>query len=354
MKFWQENLNNFTFAVMKKRLVGLVVFGMAFQCMAIAQQRPHYTQYVLNNFIINPAVAGMENYTDLKLSHRHQWVGINDAPVTTYLTIHGAIGKKDSRVSPTTFTPPGENPRGQAYWEQYTAPEPHHGWGGTIINDQTGPLKRTSFYGTYAYHTSISQRTSLSAGISLGFTNNTLNTTKLIFDNPIDPVVASSNEINTWKPDVNVGVWLYSADYYLGVSALQIVNQGLTFAADTLKVSQKSYPHLFVTGAYKFYAGQDFSIMPSFVLRYVNPLPVGIDMIVKAQYRDRIWVGGGYRVNDGVLGLVGVNISSTLNIGYSYDYSTSPLQPFTSGSHEFVIGFLLGNRYGDLCPKNLW
>ena len=58
---------------------------------SFAQQRPHYTQYILNNYIINPAVAGIENYTDVKISHRHQWVGIQDAPVTTYLTIHGPL-----------------------------------------------------------------------------------------------------------------------------------------------------------------------------------------------------------------------------------------------------------------------
>jgi type IX secretion system PorP/SprF family membrane protein len=319
-----------------------------------AQQRPHYTQYVLNNFIINPAVAGIESYTDLKLSHRHQWVGINDAPVTTYLTVHGSIGKKSTRGTPTTFFPEGENPRGRAYWEDYTAAEPHHGWGASIINDQTGPLKRFSAYATYAYHTSLSYRTSISAGMSVGMTNNSLNTTKLVFDNPIDPAVSGSDIINTWKPDVNVGVWVYSPDYYLGISALQVINQGLTFAADTLKVAQKSYPHLFLTGAYKFYAGMDFTIMPSAVVRYINPLPVGVDLMLKAQYRDRFWVGGGYRLNEGILGMVGVNINSTLNIGYSYDYSTSPLQPFTTGSHEFVIGFLIGNRYGDLCPRNLW
>ena len=57
------------------------------------QQKPHYTQYILNQYIINPAITGIENYADVKLSHRHQWVGMQDAPVTTYFTIHGALGK---------------------------------------------------------------------------------------------------------------------------------------------------------------------------------------------------------------------------------------------------------------------
>jgi type IX secretion system PorP/SprF family membrane protein len=339
---------------MKRILVSVFLF-MAIS--ATAQQRPHYTQYVLNNFIINPAVAGIENYTDVKLSHRHQWVGIQDAPVTTYATLHGRIGKKDDRYSgtnPTSLTPPGQNPRGEAYWEQYTAPEPHHGWGASFISDRTGPLSRVSVYGTYAYHTNLNARTNISAGFSLGLTNNTLNTTKLLFDNPIDPAVASSGNINTFRPDVNAGIWIYNANYYAGISALQIINQGFTFAADTLKTSVKNYPHLFLTAGYKLYAGPDFTLLPHAVLRIVDPLPVGIDLLMKAQYRDIFWVGGGYRVNDGIMGMLGVNINSTLNVGYSYDYTTSLLRPFTQGTHEIVIGFMLGNRYGDLCPRNLW
>ena len=60
----------------------------------MAQQKPHYTQYVLNNYILNPALSGIENYTDIKISHRHQWAGLTDAPVTTYLSIQGPLGKK--------------------------------------------------------------------------------------------------------------------------------------------------------------------------------------------------------------------------------------------------------------------
>lgn len=337
---------------MKSLLIGIA--GLLMSAGAWAQQRPHYTQYVLNNFIINPAVAGIEHYTDLKLSHRHQWVGIQDAPVTTYATIHGSIGKDDYRTNPTSFLPEGENPRGKAYWEDYTAPKPHHGWGVTIINDKTGPLSRFSAYGTYAYHLPLGVRTTLSGGISVGLTNNTLNTTKLLFDNPIDPAVAGSGTLNTMRPDMNAGLWLYSGNYFAGVSVLQIIDQGLEFSNNTLTTSNKKYPHFFGTFGYKFYAGVDFSIIPSVVVRYVDPLPVGVDISMKAQYRDRFWFGGAYRVNDGISAMVGVNVSNTFNLGYAYDYTTSPLQNFTKGTHEVVLGFLIGNKYGDLCPRNLW
>src|SRR5204863_9264443 len=109
---------------MKKVLLILLLLNSV--CAAVAQQRPHYTQYILNNYILNPALSGIENYTDLKLSYRNQWTGIDGAPVTVYLSAHAPIGKKDYRTSSTSFEVPGENPRGQSYWEDYTAAAPHH------------------------------------------------------------------------------------------------------------------------------------------------------------------------------------------------------------------------------------
>src|SRR5215216_6653305 len=109
-----------------------------------SQVRSHYTQYILNNYILNPAISGIENYTDVKISLRDQWVGLNGSPQTAYFTIHGPLGKKNYTPSATGYSVPGENPRGAAYWESYTAAEPHHGIGMTVINDRTGNFNRFS------------------------------------------------------------------------------------------------------------------------------------------------------------------------------------------------------------------
>lgn len=336
---------------MRKVFTVLMLMG-AFA--ADAQQRPHYTQYILNNYIINPAVAGIESYTDVKASHRHQWVGIQDAPVTTYFTIHGSIGKEDDRTTTSSYVPEGGNPRGKAYWQDYQSAKPHHGWGAQVINDRTGPLNRFSAYGTYAYHLGLSPRVSLAAGVSLGVTNNSLNTSKLIFDVPVDPAVASSGYLNSLRPDLNIGLWLYGADFFAGASVMQVLPQGLAFANDSLKVKRQAYPHTFLTAGYRFMASEDINILPSVVVRYIDPLPLGVDLNVKLQYQDRLWIGGGYRINDGVSGMVGFAVSSVFNIGYSYDYTTSKLNNYSKGTHEIVVGFMLGNKWGDMCPRNLW
>ena len=53
--------------------------------------------------------------------------------------------------------------------------------------------------------------------------------------------------------------------------------------------------------------------------------------------------------------MAGVNISNTVSVGYSYDAATTRrLRNYTGDTHEIVIGFLLNNKYGDSCPRNVW
>jgi type IX secretion system PorP/SprF family membrane protein len=324
---------------------------------AFAQQRPYYTQYIMNNYIINPAVAGIENYWDVKASHRMQWVGLQDAPVTTYLTFHGPLKKSNyERESPTTFRARGDNPRGEAYWRDYTAADPHAGVGFTIINDKTGPLNRFAAYGTYAYHIGLSPTTNLSAGVSVGMTNISLDASKLDFGSiTVDPAVGSSGIINRLKPDVSAGLWLYSKDYFVGLSAQQIVPQNVSFSDNTVSLTGgKLIPHLFLSAGYRMQISDDVSFLPSMLIRYISPLPVGYDVNAKFQYQDIMWLGASYRYKDGFAAMMGVNLNHSINIGYSYDLQTSRLNTVSRGTHEILIGFLLGNKWGDWCPRNLW
>ncbi len=335
----------------------IVCIGLFFAIAAGAQQRPYYTQYIMNNYIINPAVAGIENYWDVKASHRMQWVGLQDAPVTTYLTIHGPLKKSEyDRESATSFHASGSNPRGDAYWRDYTSAEPHQGIGFTILNDKTGPLNRFAAYGTYAYHLSLSPRTSLSAGVSAGITNMSLDASKLNFGTVnVDPAVAGSGVINRIKPDVSAGLWLYSKDYFLGLAAQQIIPEQIAFSDNTVYLQNgKLLPHLFLSAGYRIQMTDDVSLLPSLLVRYISPLPVGFDVNAKLQYQDLIWVGASYRYQDGFAAMVGLNVNHNINIGYSYDIQTSALNTVSHGTHEILIGFLLNNKYGDWCPRNLW
>jgi type IX secretion system PorP/SprF family membrane protein len=317
---------------------------------AYAQQQPYYTQYILNNFILNPALAGIENYWDFKVSYRNQWVGLNGAPTTLYLTINAPLGKTDYDYETPNTVPDlkAKSLGAKQFLMEYTAPPAHSGLGFTVINDKTGPLSRIAAYGSYAYHLPVGEKTSLSFGVSVGVQEVNVDVNSVDFgqSNPVDPAAFSSGYLNKLEPDVNAGLWLSNKNFFLGLSAQQIVpvpinasNQSTDSSGVTL-LTGKLIPHTFFTAGYKIEAGDDIIVMPSVMLSYVKPLPLGVDVNAKVQYQDLLWVGFSYRYNRGFAAMLGVNISSTVNLGYSYDYSTTQLNTVSSGTHEIVLGFL--------------
>ncbi len=342
---------------MKKTLLTLIIVSCIHT--VFAQQRPHYTQYILNQYIINPALSGIENYTDLKISGRDQWVGFNGAPRTVYLSVHTPVGKNDLRTNATSYSIPGQNPRGQAYWESYTAAKPHHGVGLTVINDQTGNLSHFTANATYAYHLGLGPRTNLSAGFSAGVSVHTFNADKANFGGGAsDPVVGNiRNQFNKLKPDMGAGLWLYSSDYFIGLSAQQVIPQKLSFVDDaTFETKGRLIPHVFLTAGYRFLLGEDVNAIPSVMFKYINGVFKNNyqgELNLKMQYRDLFWVGGSYRQFDGYAAMLGLNVGNTFNIGYSYDFTKTPINTYSRGTHELMIGFLIGNRYSEKCPRCL-
>jgi len=342
--------------MMKRLRIIAGLMGMLFAFSVQAQQRPHYTQYILNNYVINPAISGIENYVDAKMSIRNQWVGISGAPQTFYLTVHGPIGKTDEKMTNTSFATDGENPRGKRYWEEYTASEPHHGIGLNVINYKTGYINRFYATGTYAYHMALNARTNISAGFGLGLSGTNIDLTKIQLANSFDPVImGGTGEYNKISPELNAGIWIYNPDYFIGLSAQQVIPSKF-YLSDSSLNNSTTVPHLFGTVGYRFFLTEDISALPSVMLRYISAMPLYTDLNVKLQYQDRIWIGASYRFNEGFAGMAGVNISNTFNISYAYDVNNSKymLSTMQKGTHEIVLGFLLNNKYGDTCPRNVW
>lgn len=339
---------------MQKNLIILLLIIIS--CAVNAQQRPYYTQYVMNNYILNPAISGIENYTDVKLSYRNQWVGIDGAPKTFYFTIHAPIGKKDYRTTATSFNMQGENPRGKAYWEEYTAPEPHHGIGFSMVNYKTGYINRFFINGSYAYHLGLSPNTNLAAGFAGGISSISVDASQIKLANPVDPAIGNAiANIRKIKAELSAGLWLYSSRYFVGLSAQQIIPQKLQLV-DNNYDKTTLVPHVFATAGYRFYLNDEISALPSVMLRYVPSQPIFADANIKMQYLDKFWIGGNIRLKEGFAAMTGFNISSTFNVSYSYEVNNSRylLQSQQRGSHEIVFGFLLGNKYGDTCPRNVW
>lgn len=331
-----------------KRFCTIVLFVIA-GLQVRAQQRPQYTQYVFNPILVNPAVSGIENYTDVKAGYRSQWTGLTGAPVTSYFTVNAPIGSNFIEGDATQSPANGDNPLGRAFTQTYMAAEPHHGIGLTIVTDKAGPIRQTNFDATYAYHIGISPTLNLAVGVSAGISNYTLNTSEVTTEFS-DPAINGGN-YNQFKPDVGAGLWAYSSMYFIGASVQQLLPQTISFSNNSIYNQGKTVPHFFFTAGYKLFLNDDITLLPSVMAKIVNPVPVTYDVNLKLAFRDHFWVGGAYRQQDAVAAMVGFNIGSFISLGYSYDYTTSNLNTVSNGTHEIVIGLFLNNRYKVTCPQ---
>jgi type IX secretion system PorP/SprF family membrane protein len=250
----------------------------------------------------------------------------------------------------------GENPRGKRYWEEYTSSDPHHGIGLNLSNYKTGYISRYYATASYAYHMAVNVRTNLSAGFGLGLSGTSVDLSHIELANPIDPAIGNgTGELHRTTPELNAGLWLYSANYFAGLSAQQIIPSKFILTDSSLNGST-TVPHLFATAGYRFFITEDITALPSIMFRYISSMPLYADINLKMQYQDRVWVGGSYRFNEGFAAMAGLNISQSINISYAYDLNNSSymLPTMQKGTHEIVIGFMINNTFGDMCPRNVW
>ncbi len=305
-----------------KILLGLLLLSIC----SHAQQRPQYSLYYQNNYILNPAIAGIEDYFDTKLSYRNQWLGINGAPTTTYITSQGPLGNIEKG---------------------------HHGIGFNVIEDRTGPTSQLTIDASYAYHIPLTKRIKIAFGVSAGATQYSLATDQLVLDQNFDPAVPK-NRASQLVPDLVAGIWIYSEQFYFGASMTQLLPSQVNFNTQDKNPLNRLQPHQFVTAGYKFFLTEDISLTPSVMIKHVSPVPVSFDLNGKLQYKDIMWLGTSIRRTDGFSLSAGFYISRSLNVSYAYDYTYSPLQQYTSGSHEIILGLQLGNKTGVRCPKMNW
>ncbi|MEO6150878.1 MAG: type IX secretion system membrane protein PorP/SprF [Mucilaginibacter sp.] len=326
-----------------KRAIILLVAFFAPNHFVKAQQKPQYTQYMLNSYLLNPAFAGIENYIDIKAGYRNQWAGLDGSPKTTYLTATMPIGKGFLNGGPGSG-----NPSGRSYTQTYMAAEPHHGVGLFLLSDEAGLLKSTSVSGSYAYHLGLSPSVNMSAGVTAGVNRYTLNSSAVTTTDPGDPLV-NAGSIGAWNPDISIGAVAYSSDYYIGVSVQQLFPQRV-FAEDVLKGS-KTVPHFFVTSGVRLFLTDEITLVPSAVVKVIRPMPLAFDVNLKLNFHDVFWIGSSYRKDDSFGAFAGFNLSSLISVGYYYDMTTSYLKTVSQGTHEIVLGIMLNNKYQVKCPQ---
>ena len=277
-----------------------------------AQQLPQLSQFMINDFAVNPAIAGMNDYYQIKTSVRNQWVGIEDAPKTTLLSIYGKSSD-------------------------------HVGLGGSVFNDQVGPTSRAGASLTYAYHLNFTDEVKMSMALSGGFTQFKIDKVGWNTFHTDDPLMDGAEAVNL-VPDATFGLNIYEEDkWYLGIAVPQLLNSKLTLIDEdfvnniSVDMDGSLSRHIYVMGMYNLEIDHYWDLQPSVLFKTVSNQNQ-IDMGLKTIYSDKFWMGMDYRTNGDISALLGFIIQEKFMIGYSYDIPNPDISQYTSGSHEFMFG----------------
>jgi len=274
-----------------------------------AQQDSQYTQYMYNTVSVNPGYAGTRGSLSMLGIYRNQWVGLEGAPETLNFSVNSPIGVQGVGV------------------------------GLGFTSDKIGPSTESIITADFSYTIPVSEGTKLSFGVKGGLSLLDLDPNKLLIYNPNDYDLSQKSYSS---PIVGAGLYLHSDSWYLGLSSPNLLE---TEHYDDVQVSTATEKtHVYFIGGYVFTLNSNLKLKPAVLAKGVMGAPLAVDISANALLYNKVSFGLAYRLDAAVSGMAGFQVNDHIMIGYAYDYDTTELGNYNSGSHEIFLRFELGTK----------
>ncbi len=298
---------------MKKLKISIALLFVLAANVATAQLLPQFSQYMFNDYALNPAVAGTHDYWQIKTNYRLQYAGFTDGPQTYLLSGYGPHKKLPM------------------------------GYGGYIFNDVSGAVSNLGVYGSYAYNLRLTGDLRVSMGLFAGLLQQKVDVGAADFEDPNDPVIRGVEKNGTkFMPDASIGAMVYTSQYFGGISVNHLFFNKL-IKSDSSVVNVERMPmHIYIHGGYKYNLNRNFDIVPAVLLKGVPRYDFMIDINVRTIYQKMVWGGLGFRTStknvESLIFILGYNYNDMINIGYSVDFRLGKVRQISSMSHEVMLG----------------
>ena len=301
-----------------KRLV-IVLFGLLAVMTASAQFDPQMGQYMYLPTAYNPAAVGEGDLMKVAGMHRMQYVDISNAPMSTWFSFGSpfVIGKTS------------------------------HGAGVRFLNDRYGLFTTQSLYAQYAYRQKLGKGY-LSVGVDLGFVNvgfkgDSVNLSQMQDDyhDANDEAIPSGSK-SGMKFDMGVGLYYSTSTWWVGASYSHVTRPQIDWSDGTSGLEQvvTLVGTMYVSGGYHFRLKnyREWVLTPS-VMVMSDFKSWDVNLTLMCDYKDRYRWGLGYRIMGSVNILLGIDIISGLQLGYSCELPTNKLLLESYGSHEIYLAY---------------
>ncbi len=279
-----------------------------------AQNEAIFNHYILNPILVNPAVAGFEDFHKVHANARIQWVGFDQgAPETFAVTYNGPVGK--------TF-----------------------GLGAMVFTENIASLNRTRIQLDYAFRYPL-EKVKLAFGFSTEWTQERLSVDNALVD-PTELLIQDGIEgINRFDATLG-GYALIKDKTFVGLTFPNLISSRIG-DIDQGSTESTLFNYYTIMAGHRFgIEGTDFELEPSMFIKQLRNVPLQLDFNVKAHFlQEKITTGLTYRSGTG--GAIGLLLGTKINalrVYYSYDVSFQRFQRYNTGSHEATVSFEFGNN----------
>ncbi|WP_210490260.1 PorP/SprF family type IX secretion system membrane protein [Rufibacter aurantiacus] len=288
---------------------GLPFFLLLFCCLALveegaAQINPLRAIYFQNQYLANPAMAGVTGGLRVNLHYRNQWGSISDAPTTEAITAEYGLGNKV-------------------------------GLGVNLGQTSEGLIKRSRAMATYSYHLPLNQGTrQLHFGLSAGVVNEQLDMDEMVGDVD-DQTVARFNDQGPYV-EGEVGVAYTDSKLTIQGSFPNIrafLDKSLN---ENNTVNRSTY---FAAASYKVTLGSGVGVEPKVVYRGVKGFDDLLDAGANLSFMDNQFnVFGMYHSSKNVTFGFGADVKRRLALTGMYTTGSSALNSLTGMKGSFELG----------------
>ena len=305
---------------MKSQKLTAIILFINFYFLLIncfAQQTPQYTQFMLNNYGMNPAACGVSpNKYEALVGLRRQWIGFDNMPVTQFANINTYFGKRNGL---------------------------NHAWHGVGVyyqGDKMGNMISTNdYYASYTLLVRLDRKGYISFGMAAGARSYSF-APPLIFN---DPAIVAKN---LWMyPDVIPGVKFWNNKWSYDLSVKQLYKYKAQQGGDMIGTNAKLPPHLYFAVTRKWWPRSYLLVLQSLYVKYTFSSLPSFDYNMLAFLNKNFAVGISYRHLDAVAGVFQYRFDK-LVIGIAYDYSIAPYRIGFANTQEFMIGLAPSPYYG--------
>ena len=283
------------------------ILVLNFLCLIVnSQQLPHYTMYMLNEVVVNPAALSLEKENKITLMLRDQWGSFEGAPSTYSISYNHLNHKKYKR-------------------------------GISVMNDVTGPISNLSATLSGAYSFNIDKKDKISLGASASIMQYKIDNSQITLedDGVFDPALFGGVDKATGS-SLSIGAYYYNPKYYLGISLQNLLGSSLNVSENV--DNNKLEDHYFLNGGVKIPLANNHQIIPSLMLKKFGSLPIQFDLNLRGVYDNFLWGGLSYRTGDAIAVLFGIDYQQS-SFGYSYDITTSTMRVPSIGTHGLVYSY---------------